>query len=163
MGRKKEFVPEFCPHCHELHWLNQKQCPKCKEKMFKETPEDEELAIYSRVAHSNNSRGFHKLQNGLCWVVIGLIIALVGGLFIFLSLKKEANVVQGIDFAKPQWYVCVTFLSIGGVMLLVGTVISLLSINIRIKARRDIGYISGIRKAFRERERKEYEEEVKEE
>ena len=137
----------WCPSCHQINLKESTQCPYCKAATVTEQPSQDELTIYSRVAHNNATNGYQKLQNALCFVVIGAILAAIGGLFIFLSLDKINDTILGIRFDKPQIYVAIIFLSIGGASLLFGCCKVVFALIKRSKAKNDIAYISMLRKA----------------
>lgn len=147
---KSNKVAKWCASCHQISWGEVDSCSSCKESNLTDvTPEESELVIYSRVAHNNATAGYHKLQNGLCYVVLGSIISIIGVLFIFLSTEKKYNVNVGINPSKPQFTFSMIFLGVGGILLIIGAIITTLAVIKRNKAKKDIAYISAIRKENR--------------
>ncbi len=102
----------------------------------------EDVSVYSQAAHKRDIKGYDLSQNALCFEVLGAISLIVGILFIFLSLKKERNKITGVNFASLQFVICVLCLSLGVVLLAIGTTNLVRSILLRNAAKKDINYLA---------------------
>ena len=136
----------YCPHCHNLIWDEaMTSCPKCQGALDAEVPSKEEISHYSREAHNHDIDGFNRKENALCFVVIGSIVFIIGLLFIFLSLKKKANVIVGVNFASFAFVICAVGIALGLTLLIIGIVRLVKALKIRKQARLDIAYLEDLR------------------
>ena len=69
--------------------------------------DSEKISYFSNILHKNDAKASEKIQSSLCYVVLGAIFAVIGIIFIFLSLRKRLNRIIGINFASVQFVVCV--------------------------------------------------------
>jgi hypothetical protein len=146
MARKALLThPLFCPKEHRLVWEDGfTRCPLCQGELLKECP-PEELSAYSKNAHNADIAGYNRIQNALCFVVLGGISLVIGILFIFLSLKKKFNKIVGLNFASFQFVICVVGLALGVTLLTIGLIGVFKGFAQRKAAKRDIAYL-GLRR-----------------
>lgn len=96
----------------------------------------------SQELHKESQRQYDKIQNSLCFVVIGTILVIIGIIFIFLAYKRENNELVGIDITSLAFYICVIALGVGGVLLIYGLVKLLISLAKRKKVLAAINKLS---------------------
>ncbi len=78
--------------------------------------EEEEKRKVSKQLHKESQELYDKIQNALCFVVIGGIFFIIGVIFIFLSFKRENNVMTSIDVSSLAFYIMVIGLAVGTVL-----------------------------------------------
>ncbi|MFA6829207.1 MAG: hypothetical protein WCR67_00645 [Bacilli bacterium] len=76
--------------------------------------ENEEKREMSQKLHKQSQEQYDIQQNALCYVVIGGILMVIGVLFIFMAMKRENNILVGIDVTSIAFYIMVIALA-GGV------------------------------------------------
>ncbi len=98
-----------CPHCHSdlvsFDSLNKEQASELSDKL-----------------HSNDVKEYDKGQNSLCFVVLGIISLIIGGLFIVLSLQRRRNKIVGINYQSLAFVICIVTLILGFILLIWGLV-----------------------------------------
>lgn len=82
--------------------------------------EENERREKSQALHKESQKQYDKQQNALCFVVLGGISLIIGIIFIFLSFKREYNVLTGIDTGSIAFVICILMLSIGVISLAYG-------------------------------------------
>ena len=146
MAREVHGNARYCPGCHSLVWdESANDCPHCHGALENEVPSKEEISHYSREAHNHDIDGYNRKENALCFVVIGAVVLIIGLLFIFLSLKKKANVIVGVNFASFAFVICAAGISIGATLLIIGIVRLVRALRIRRQAASDIAYLEELR------------------
>ena len=131
--------PQFNKNDLTLNWGE-----RIDDASFVDSIESEEISSYSQAAHKRDIAGYDLSQNALCFEVLGGISLIVGILFIFLSLKKRRNSIIGINFASLQFVICVLCLTLGIILLTIGTINLLKSQKIRKDAKKDIDYLASL-------------------
>ena len=148
MAKGKLEEARYCKACHSLVWEEgAAECPHCHGALESETPSKEEISYYSREAHNHDIDGFNRKENALCFVVIGAIVFVIGLLFIFLSLKKKANAIVGVNFGSFAFVICVAGIAIGATLLTIGIVRLVKALKIRRQASEDIAYLEAKRQS----------------
>jgi len=137
--------PRFCKHCHRLEWNSEQECSVCHGERQENETTYEEISHYSREAHNHDIDGFNRKENALCFVVIGSISLIIGLLFIFLSLKKKANKIDGVNFGSFAFVICIVGIAAGLTLLTIGIVRLIKALKIRRQAREDIAYLEALR------------------
>ena len=82
--------------------------------------EEQERREKSQALHKESQKQYDRQQNALCFVVLGAIALIIGIVFIFLSFKREYNVLTGIDTGSIAFVICILMLSIGAISLAFG-------------------------------------------
>ena len=146
MAKGKLEEARYCKACHSLVWEEgAAECPHCHGALESETPSKEEISYYSREAHNHDIDGFNRKENALCFVVIGAIVLIIGLLFIFLSLKRKANVIVGVNFASFAFVICTVGIAAGVTLLTIGGIRLAKALKIRHQATLDIAYLESLR------------------
>lgn len=78
--------------------------------------EAEERRKLSQELHRESQVQYDREQNALCFVVIGSILLIIGIIFIFLSMKRENNVMVGVDYTSLAFYIMVISLALGSIL-----------------------------------------------
>lgn len=91
----------------------------------------EQINHYSNVLHKNDAKAQEKIQNSLCFIVLGSIFLILGFIFIVLSLRKRINRIVGFNFASMQFFVCVVCFIIGIFLLTLGLYKAIKAVNRR--------------------------------
>lgn len=119
---------KVCSKCHEIY-LDDKidSCKKCKENstlltVCKSDIDEKQASKLSEFYHQDDVKEYDKIQNGLCFSVLGSISIIVGLLFIVLSLQRRVNKIVGINFASLQFVICVVCLVLGVSLLVYGLI-----------------------------------------
>ena len=145
---EKPSSARYCACCHSLVWDdNATECPHCHGALSDKVPSVEEISHYSREAHNHDIDGYNRKENALCFVVIGAIVFIIGLLFIFLSLKKKANAIVGVNFGSFAFVICVAGIAIGATLLTIGIVRLVKALRIRRQASEDIAYLEAKRQS----------------
>ena len=87
-----------------------------------ESEEEKARRKKSQDLHSLSTKLYDREQNSLCFLVIGGIFLIIGILFIFMSLKRENNVLIGIDVGSLAFYIMILSLAGGGIAFLYGLI-----------------------------------------
>lgn len=95
------------------------QCPTCG-KIIHENLNEAELKSLNQVAHSRVHKARYNINSGLCSIVIGLILAVIGFLFLALSFDLQNN--KQLDPTRVEFYVCCTLLGVATVLLTFGII-----------------------------------------
>lgn len=82
--------------------------------------DEQERREKSQALHKESQKQYDKQQNAMCFVVLGGIALIIGIIFIFLSFKREYNVLTGIDTGSIAFVICVLMLSVGVISLAFG-------------------------------------------
>ncbi len=80
----------------------------------------EEVSNYSNILHKNDAKAMEKIQNSLCYIVVGAIFFVLGFIFIFLCFKKRSNRIIGFNFVSLQFVICVVCFAIAAILLILG-------------------------------------------
>ncbi len=143
---EKPSSARYCASCHSLVWDdNATECPHCHGTLSDKVPSVEEISHYSREAHNHDIDGYNRKENALCFVVIGAIVLIIGLLFIFLSLKRKANVIVGVNFASFAFVICTVGIAAGVTLLTIGGIRLAKALKIRHQATLDIAYLESLR------------------
>lgn len=89
--------------------------------------EDNERRKLSQQLHKESQVQYDRQQNALCFVVIGSILVCIGIVFIFLAMKRENNVMVGIDYTSLAFYIMAFSLAVGVILLSYGIIKFLIS------------------------------------
>lgn len=89
--------------------------------------EDNERRKLSQQLHKESQVQYDRQQNALCFVVIGSILVCIGIVFIFLAMKRENNVMVGIDYTSLAFYIMAFSLAVGVILLGYGIIKFLIS------------------------------------
>ena len=87
-----------------------------------ESLDEKGLKEVSIAAHKEDQINYDISENAMCFIVLGSILAIIGVLFLFLSLKRRMNVWVGINFEGFQFYVFLVFTSVGVACLIYGLI-----------------------------------------
>ena len=112
--------------------------------------DSEKISYFSNILHKNDAKASEKIQSSLCYVVLGAIFAVIGIIFIFLSLRKRLNRIIGINFASVQFVVCVVCLILGAFLLTLGILKALNANKKRKSYRTYIGLLAKREKDLKE-------------
>lgn len=88
---------------------------------------NEERVQLSHALHNQSKALVNKKNQGLSFVALGTILAIIGLVFIPLSFKKVRNQFEGMDFSSLAFIIFVIALSIGVIMIIGGIILAIRS------------------------------------
>lgn len=94
----------------------------------------EEASAFSKKYHQQDVEAYDKGQNGMCYIVIGTIFAIISIIFVFLAQKKKFNKIVGLDYASLQFYIFIITAIIAVICLALG----LYRLYVSVKKRKDL-------------------------
>ena len=113
----------YCIHCGQLVDADLEKCPECNEPLIKRELEHEEVRTLNRALHNREQQSREHVDNALVFIVLGTTLLIIGALFFFLSFKVNQDTFEKeLTFTTPEFWVSMTGLSVGGVMLGFGLV-----------------------------------------
>ena len=89
-------------------------CPRCGKLIHPELNEDD-IKSLARAAHSEIHRGRNNVSSGMCGLMIGLILAVIG--FMFFALSHKATNGGVLDTTCVEFYVFVCLVVFGTVLI----------------------------------------------
>ena len=122
--RKTENKDLYCLSCGHVYRPlqgNSDECPVCHDKLI-EKPTREEAKKFSVKVHNDRTQLTEKWNNAMCFLVLGAIGLVIGGLFTVLSLEKKRNQYTGIRFASFEFVVAAIVLAAGAFAFIHGVV-----------------------------------------
>ncbi len=90
-------------------------CPRCGHEI-KSNLNEEETKSLARAAHSEIHRGRNNVSSGMCLLMIGLILAIIG--FLFLALSFKATMGGALDSDCVEFYVFIVLVVFGAVLII---------------------------------------------
>jgi len=140
---------KVCKSCHKVYKPDQGDiCHVCHEELIdleKDNIEQEEVTKLSEYYHQQDVKEYDKIQNGLCFSVLGTISIIVGCLFIVLSFVKKKNKIVGINMASLQFVICVICLILGISLLTYGLVRIFMALDKRLKYKNVIKELANLK------------------
>lgn len=104
-------------------------CPRCG-KLVKNNLDENDIKSLARAGHSEIHRGRNNISSGMCALMIGIILAIVGFMFLALSFKATNGGV--LDTTCVEFYVFI-FLVLFALCLLVYSFVSIFKGKNKIK------------------------------
>lgn len=104
----------------EKRTLNTKDyfvCPRCG-KLIRDNLNNDDIKALARAGHSEIHRGRNNISSGMCSLMIGAILAVIGIMFFALSFKATNNGV--LDTSCVEFYVFIVLLVIGIALIVYG-------------------------------------------
>lgn len=95
------------------------KCPTCGELIHSNLSK-EEMKSLNQVAHSKIHKARYDVNAGLCGLVIGLILIVIGLLFFVLCFDINNN--RQLDVNRTEFYVFCVLFSVGAVLLTYGVI-----------------------------------------
>lgn len=90
-------------------------CPRCG-KLVRSNLDDFDIKSLARAGHSEIHRGRNNISSGMCALMIGIILAIIGFMFFLLSFKATNG--GQFDATCVEFYVCL-FLVVFAIVLFV--------------------------------------------
>lgn len=100
-------------------------CPRCGH-LVHDHLDEADIKSLSAASHAEIQRGRNFFSNGMCLNVIAIIILILAALFLALAHKPANN--HQLVMTSPEFYVSVIAFAVGGVMLIVGIVFTILGL-----------------------------------
>ncbi len=100
-------------HVSEKRDLNTKDyyvCPRCG-KLVRTDLNEKDIKSLARAAHSEIHRGRNNISSGMCGLMIGAILAIIGFMFFALSFKATNGGI--LDTTCVEFYVFIVLVLIG--------------------------------------------------
>lgn len=104
-------------------------CPRCG-KLVRNNLDEADIKSLARAGHSEIHRGRNNISSGMCALMIGIILAIIGFMFLALSFKATNGGV--LDTSCVEFYVFI-FLVLFALCLLVYSFISIFKGKSKIK------------------------------
>lgn len=95
------------------------KCPTCGELIHSNLSK-EEMKSLNQVAHSKIHKARYDINAGLCGLVIGLILIVIGLLFFVLCFDIQNN--RELDINRTEFYVFCFLTGIGAILLTYGII-----------------------------------------
>lgn len=97
-------------------------CPRCG-KLVRTNLDENDIKSLARAGHSEIHRGRNNISSGMCALMIGIILAVIGFMFFALSFKATNGGV--LDTTCVEFYVFICLLVIG-IALIVYAIINII-------------------------------------
>lgn len=89
-------------------------CPRCG-SVIKHNLEENDIKALARAAHSEIHRGRNNISSGMCGLMIGIILACIG--FMFLALSFKATNGGKLDPQCVEFYVFIALVLFGFILI----------------------------------------------
>lgn len=97
-------------------------CPRCG-KLVRTNLNENDIKSLARAGHSEIHRGRNNISSGMCSLMIGLILAIIGFMFYALSFKATNNGV--LDTGCVEFYVFIVLLVLG-ILLIIYAILNII-------------------------------------
>lgn len=109
-------------------------CPRCG-KLVRHNLDEEDIKSLARASHSEIHRGRNNISSGMCGLMIGVILTIIGFMFFALSFKATNN--GQLDTSCVEFYVFVVLLLLG-IGIIVYAIVSIVIGRGKIKRYEDL-------------------------
>ncbi len=121
----------YCQECLKKNDASNVKCPQCGHEMVKTISDEGDIRRLVQKLHKKTNDLRHYLSHTLSFLVIGAILLIIAFFFYYLSFSSSVNKTTGekvyiVNTSCSEFWVSMVALAIGGVLFVIGVVLSLI-------------------------------------
>lgn len=101
----------------DVNTLDYYVCPRCG-KLVRPNLDENDIKSLARASHSEIHRGRNNISSGMCSLMIGIILFIIGLMFFALSFKATAGGILVTDCV--EFYVFIALVTLGAILIVFG-------------------------------------------